>query len=624
MSQLAPDQVFDPAIDQSDTYVVTEAVVQQVLEVEGEPDLVMPTEERHTEMGYTASGQLVTSDYRLDTPGDPYETLVDEPRVVRAVGESGTIYDVNGQIIPSPPEYTFTPQQILNDEGLQVTDGLIVEEIADEPGAWARALPQQDAAVYGTPSVQIERKGNVVTVSSMLPASSGASKSKHTRTYKRRGDVYVLDEIQSEFEVEDNGRTAYRGKTRIKMRHISWRNNKQKDAERRGRRGQGWPTSKAAISEIPPPPCEPTDEGCSVGGGGGGNTSPDPCPPLAGEPALIFQHGIMSSGDAWLGGGNGVVFKDARCKFRTGSTVRHSMENSGFNNHASQIAELRSDVLQNTSTPLVFVGHSQGGVISRRLAQELHPRNATPTRPVRGLVTMDTPNSGAIGADVMRSAGMRFAVEGLRQVLGTPQGGGFVCLPGRCGQVVNFLAGTIGSGTLSWLNMTLWSADALPDLKQGSTSIVTMNQTYETFPRFAIRSAPKARWMFARLAGDNGGKRKGDDWVRHTSVIHAWAVTATVLAAFWHVWPVFRCFGSFVLALNTADLLSYAIGGGFGRYDGIVTYGSQQYPTNAPGQYPPVTRNLEQRPVSHVGVQSSEEASERAQDFFRAMGLVPR
>lgn len=616
MSQLAPDQVFDPAIDQTDTYVVAEAVVQQMVDIEDEAPVYLPAEEHHTEAGFTSGGSLVFSDYRLDTPGDPYTTPVDEPRIVRTVGDAGYFYDVNGQPLPTDAEYAYTPQQMLADVGLQVTEGLIVEQLSDDE----EMGPSAFGVDAGMGAAHVTRKGATITVEVQSGhASADSVKSRLKRTYKKKGDLYILDEAITEVEMPRNGRRAVRATMRMKMRRVQWQRNAAKDNERKGKGRASTPVAEVFPPPIPPPPCEPTDEGCATGGGGGGSSAPDPCAQIIGAPMLIFQHGIKSDGDAWLAGGNGVVYRDARCKFVTGETVRHSMANSGFNSHATQLTELRNDVLGRSATEVVFVGHSQGGVISRRLAQEFHPQSGTIVRTVRGVVTIDTPNKGAVGANIMDSPATQAAMIAAA-ALALPTD-----VPRKIGRWLGFLGQVGVSGAILWLDVRIANSQALVDLKVGSASITSMNTTYETFRRFAIRSAPKARWMPFRMVGDLGGARKGDLCVVRAWTIFGYATAGTLLGLFSGNLLLIKWCVGIALGMTALDVLVHLVAtGSGGAYDGIVRYDAQEYPTNAPGHYPPVTKALEQRPVSHVGVQSSEEASVLLQGFMSQMDIAPR
>ena len=101
-------------------------------------------------------------------------------------------------------------------------------------------------------------------------------------------------------------------------------------------------------------------------------------PAMAQDPPLVLVHGIKSNGTAWL---------EAQQRFNRQLTV--TTYNPTINDWKAlfpeQAAQLQGKLPGIQGLPVV-VGHSNGGVVAREWSK---------TRPMKGLLTLSSPNQGA-------------------------------------------------------------------------------------------------------------------------------------------------------------------------------------------------------------------------------------
>jgi pimeloyl-ACP methyl ester carboxylesterase len=171
---------------------------------------------------------------------------------------------------------------------------------------------------------------------------------------------------------------------------------------------------------------------------------------------VIFQHGILSSGDAmWR------LDSWVRCGFKTNAHIRPSI--NWFNSITSQRDEL-SWYLPYGSSQTVLVGHSNGGLVSRSLAQ--WAQNSRPGA-VRGVVTLDSPNQGAIVA---------INAQALEHVIGTL---------------------LFGDGWILF-DLVKWHPFYEDDVPY-SPFLIRTNSFSESFSRVGIQTHTPKRWVAWRI-----------------------------------------------------------------------------------------------------------------------------
>ncbi|HEY0024786.1 MAG TPA: hypothetical protein VGB24_17870 [Longimicrobium sp.] len=351
-------------------------------------------ETQRIEGGYDAYGRIIQVLDQTDPLEDPLTTPVNLTRRTRSVGDYLTRYDAYRQ--PVSNELQAMQAVGAGPSHEQITDGLVLEAAAIDtldalsPAAEPLAAAAGPRAVIKRPrpdEIQITNGLAPEEIGLGRPAKNAEQVQQHgevVRTFRRRGPRYVLEQVEvTTSHNSPAGRVRQRQVNRLRM--LRFHENPQKDRERREKRG-----SRPARNTITPlsfeicpddgSPCGPEEEPPPA-------PPADPCPPAASGVNVLFQHGIRSSGDAWLRMDGWV-----RCGFQTNAHIRPSI------NWRPSIPSQREEVLPylpTTGNQTILIGHSNGGLVLRSLAQW-----AEVNRPgsVRGVVTLDSPNQGAIVA----------------------------------------------------------------------------------------------------------------------------------------------------------------------------------------------------------------------------------
>lgn len=262
--------------------------------------------------------------------------------------------------------------------------------------------------------------------------SFDAKKPTHPHTSGRK--LWVLQEDRAEADDDDGTRKVHHAHV-MRFTHVRWHRNAARDAARRAARPTGeWiplagtgaaPGSGTGATEAAPGLVYSRASGPSATGAPsdlrassgtphfmvacdnsctGGAVPPAPAP-IGTNPAcapevqahintsgatvnLLFQHGFISDATTWCDGSAYL-----RTRFVVGNEVRHSLGAGDY--YESQAAQLEQrlgqDVQAGYAGPYVFVGHSNGGLVSRFAAQDL---GGNPSL-VRGVVTVSSPHAGA-------------------------------------------------------------------------------------------------------------------------------------------------------------------------------------------------------------------------------------
>lgn len=624
-------QPVDGAINPSDTWVTYDATREQVTNVSlNEPVVdaatLQPTtaltltqvpQVLHTEAGYDVGGTIRVNEYRQAPAVDPYVEPVDETQRVQVVGDQVTGYGFDGEVTVAAQEADVpgAPLAELGSlAGAQVTQGVIISKRDVETiimhGISPNRLPV-DGEGESTTRVERLASGRIRLVTHIstpgsaqgvrLAASQAqGQETRMSRRYAPRGEQYVLEELDVETRsANERGQMTSRQTTRI--RNLRWHENRQKDAERRVVRER-----ERAVAPAPGPPapsmeevCYATDEVdlCNGSGVPGGEPPPPPPPstdPCAGaNPAgrnVVFQHGIFSSGATWSR-----MVPWLSSDFYLGCTLVPSLDSNA--RLASQAGDLQGHIHNTGRTGFVVIGHSQGGLIARRVAQD---------RPymVNGVVTIGTPHHGAPITATPRTAVLAGlgAVAALT-VAGCTGGSSFAGCS-RTGKFVAFGVPMLAAYGADWAN------PVFDDLRPGSSFQHQLNGYPETFPRVGIQHFPKKLWVEWRLYGDNNDVPDGVNGGRREAK-RANAVFLTNTACGVVGWligfaaPAGRCAtraGGMLATTAFWNVLTARLG----KTDGIVPGQSQIYPN--------ALRNITiPNGDSHVG----ETRSEKTRDALR-------
>ena len=561
-------------------------------------DLSGASRTRRIESGYDAEGAPALSVFVLDAPeGDSQRTAVDEVRAIHLDRGALSFQDAQGTYLyhtspgvgPSLASGSPSAPDVGTNAEAPRTEGIV-----------RRSLPSvgYTKSEYGTTqrvtSVQALGNGRTRIHERVTVDDPDTPATTQRRTYRLEGEVYVLE--QHEVDMAAGG-SEFRltGKVVTDVRDVTWFENPPRDAWR----GQhGTPEPGANRDPYEPPTCgdnpddEPADCGEGPPRGGGGDSS---C--SFGEGAnIVYVHGINAGGDAWgtpanrEGEGGGLRGK-VRCRLKVQSDVAPTIGNRGLDSHDRQEAELDAYVRGLRERSYILVAHSQGGLISRRVAQN-YPGTEHRDR-VQAVVTIGTPHEGALIAQNSPHTG----IETTAAVLGR----GVSCRISRSACVI--ASALTGANR----NAGLWAAgvggtDAIRDLAPGSDAINAVNGAHETFPRYGIQHYIPKRWSFARVAGDFASVDGGPGAVRAVNVIYGAAIVGTALGFFpWTSWLLAPSF-TILWTLEAADQWYNKItAGDDDRTDGIVQGASQVYPR--------ATRNFTAvDPTSHPGEVNTEKS----------------
>jgi pimeloyl-ACP methyl ester carboxylesterase len=262
-----------------------------------------------------------------------------------------------------------------------------------------------------------------------------------------------------------------------------------------------------------------------------------------------------------------------------------------------QAADLTGKIQATNRTGYVLIGHSQGGLVSRHVAQN-HPGlvNAVVTvgTPHLGAPIVQGPNTAVLGGLIAVTALATYACPGASGLIGCKEPAYFAAF------ALPFL-GTMIEEVRSDVRMDLLPGSAL----QGA-----LNGTAEQFPRVGIQHFAKKLWVERRLYGDfidvpegpNGGRaqarRANGAFLTNTA---CGVVGALIGAASTATKCATRAAGMLAITglwnVMTARL---------GKTDGIVPGSSQIYP-NALQNYDVPKGD------SHVG----ETKSDKTRDMLR-------
>jgi hypothetical protein len=131
----------------------------------------------------------------------------------------------------------------------------------------------------------------------------------------------------------------------------------------------GWMDDCPPLEDDPPPPAPS-------------------CDPVSGGANLLYLHGTLSSGSSWQR-----MAAWINCDFRTAHSTAPDLP---WYLHMDAQRDYLQATLPAGIDNLIVVGHGSGGLVSRALAQ--WAQTSDPNR-VRGVVTLDAPNQGAILAN---------------------------------------------------------------------------------------------------------------------------------------------------------------------------------------------------------------------------------
>jgi len=425
----------------------------------------------HVEAGYDSNGQLVVNLYSQDAASDPMTTSGNDFSLIRFAKNQVTVFDQDGNPIPIVlPNNAPLPQplQFLGTSS-SVLDGILVPNIyqyAQARGATVQIAPSSSAAAATPPppTAQVYAAGH----------SSGGGSA--TWTYQQSGNVWILTQATSATSEADIQSSHV-----VQINNLSWYRNSGADSYRAANgssrpalpSSSSWQPNYAALYSSTPPP-SPLPPGCSASGSGQN---------------VVFQHGLFSSCGTWSRMYGDWLSK----KYQFGTVLIPSL--SSTDHLSDQATSLLSLLNGSAKNNFVVIGHSQGGLIARDVAQRTNL--PTPTGLTRGVITVDSPHVGAI----LALTGRMQAASGLAKLINKLAGHAGCTSPyDNPGCFIAYLAGAFSFPIINWA-----FDSAIPssgDLIPGNPYLINLNSNTENFTRVGIESHSKKRWVLMRLGGD--------------------------------------------------------------------------------------------------------------------------
>ena len=468
-------------------------------------------------------------------------------------------------------------------EPLVLLDGLVLRSLPQTGTSSSAGRAGEGRETTSVTSVG--QAGSVYTVSTTVQSDDPEiAPMPQRRMYVQQGSDYVLTEVQTDVVSQTPGMSVS-GRSTVRFEQATYFRNDQKDAARRGGTapspwggsgggGTGGGGGTVSTNEVNPPcQIDPATGGCVEQPAGpvtGTQTTCDNVAQAAGGANLVYVHGILADGSAWgdpADGGAGVA-GPLRCALRISAEARPSLSGSrprehdkGRGPHDEQASQLSETLTGLSRTQNILIGHSQGGLISRRVAQARWSQNAG--SPVRAVVTTGTPHLGApIAYTLAPGGGLNSMISKLSSRAGRRLGGGSV-------------ASSLTTMRDGFLSFSTFSSPAMQNLRPDSRAIQDVNVP-ESFPRYGITNEIPRRWALARVGGDFFANN-GESVVSSVKKVYNVAVTGSVIGFFFGVLPG-AAFATVAVVMNATDLLWNRLTVGSQQGDGVVPLASQRYP----------------------------------------------
>lgn len=440
----------------------------------------------------------------------------------------------------------------------------------------------------------------------------------HTRKYQRQGSDWVLSEDRSESESDDaNGHR--RTVSVATFSNVKFHKNPERDAKRHALRpSTDWMPRAQSAAKIPQAsslastrgesggftpggalavPDRPNrmivcDDDC-IAAGSPAYTPPTAPLPMGSDPQcfadvaatvnpapaslnILYQHGFGSSATTWC-----QMSRYVRERFRVGNEIRHSLNaRASYEDQAADLENrFRSDAASYPG-PYVLIGHSNGGLINRYMAQQV----SDPAL-IRGVVTVSSPHAGVYLANTTERVLVGvLAIPFSGYFMGCDVANAFVCTHGTnvAGQVALALAPVLASA-------------AFPVLQEMGTNAPfhnTINARGDATYRVAgVQNRVWDRWTMWRLLADYQRCPDGyvacDDYSRNyvnavDKNYHHFINCAIVSGILGIVWPGSRRAAAACAKnaawLKVADEGYKRLTVGNGHGDAVVPEFSQLYP----------------------------------------------
>jgi pimeloyl-ACP methyl ester carboxylesterase len=547
----------------------------------------------HVEAGFDANDQVVMNIFPTDAPTDPTVTAIDGISKVQIANGTFVIFDTAGNPISfSLPANAPLPNPLALlglAPGSSVLHGIVVPDINARAAEAHATITMQAAATSAPAGGAAAFTPSVAHLTAALRASAGGTA---TWTYQSAGSSWILQQVA----VTPALPSTQLSRT-LQIANVAFNQNSTGDARRAARASTIQPPPSSSSLTFTQPALD----------SGGANAFSAQQTTTGGSQNMVFQHGIFSSGNTW----NRLVPLLSE-DFQFGTTLIPSMPALGTIALSTQGTNLFNDMAGSGQSNFLVVGHSQGGLIARDVAQR-----AAISRPglAKGVITIDTPNVGALLAFTGRQELANALATGIDDLLSAAGCTSFFDNPG-C--FVGFL---LADFSFPIVNFAFDSTiPASGDLIPGSSYLTTLNSHAENFTRVGIEGHSNKRFVLARLGGDLFSNPEdtfgGRNLAAFTEDVYIGFRACEFIALFFGDFDIAAFCGNIADTMNNIDSFWNDLTAGSDSSDGIVQGASQHY-NGATASY--VIGDAD----SHVGATKSLKVDAVLEQTFERQFLVP-
>jgi len=508
--QPTPELIQDDGMVTGDTYLTTDVVTTSVATITyPEPtvdpatgqtvsSITLPEERIETrfEAGYDSEGATRATLY--------YESAVEpgEAARVQIVNDSVTLFAADGSVIPDSSGHELL-SLVGSFTNAVVTDSVILtNEIVDSAtatGTAAISAMSSGVVESGRSGTRHERVGRDLfrRIATEISAD-GLERVERIKSFRRSKDRWLLSEERVSSDSRYKG-SRTQGLVTTKYRRMRFNENAKKNAVRR-ERARNTPRTDGASEQAFHYALMPQLEGrtvhSTIGGTTGGSSSIQASLSSSsaqefGSLNVVMQHGIFSDAGAWSRMDPWLSSRYAiGVKLKPSLPSTHSLE--------SQASMLQSQVLSSGAVNFLVIGHSQGGLIGRRAAQDI---GGPPGMPIGGVVTFGTAHGGVPLYDVSRNTVQQVSVSMLQGMIDRVGGS---CWRSGMSFICQYMDDVIARVVPRLVDNAL--DDLLPAGRDQSPTrsqfLPALNARSEPFERFSIASHSGGQFKWMRLLGD--------------------------------------------------------------------------------------------------------------------------
>lgn len=504
LAEIESGEILDPGIDPGDSHLVTTSVTRTTTIIESAEPFVDPLtgqevtrlelpeviDSSRFEGGYDASGTVRLNEYRSGNDSGGIAARV------QIIGGVATFYDAFGATVhdTSGP---ILMEALGSMENVIVTDEAILH--ADEPVlAEAEADVRTAVARVESPKVREERRGNRLYRTFSLDDAASGSRGERTRGYRRSGDHWVLAEERVQ-TIQSAGTVAFTTIQTTVYPVVKWKNDKARDDRRRAKRASQESVAQAAVSapvlastRVPAASAmAAAEQECLVcaedGLGDGVSTGVSSTSGMN----VVFQHGGFADAGSWYRMDPWISARyPIGRKVRTSLDWRASLE--------SQATTLNGQMLANGGAGYLMIGHSNGGLISRRVGQMETQSGSGPL--VNGVIAIASPHLGLPLARNTRTIVIGQLSLYMNSVL--------MRIGGSCWRrEFAWICGSMNDALLTLIpRIVNFAFDAAApmsnDVRPGSVFLAQLNARHEPFLKYSVEVHSQGAWKFIRMLGD--------------------------------------------------------------------------------------------------------------------------